>query len=93
MELVVNIPKLFRFRRHKPRTSKSRWKKAKEKQFQRKHPGAKIIEAHPKSPFMTVQYFPKTEADHKAIQDETMKLLMVAGVGAVGTAALLKALK
>jgi hypothetical protein len=75
---MINIPKIWR-KRNKPVRCHSRWRKTLQKRFKL----GKIVEARPKWPFMTVQYYPpKTEEDQKAIERENMKVWLSAiGVG------------
>lgn len=68
----MTVPKIWR-QRNKPVRCHSRWRKTLQKRFTL----GKIIEARPKQPFMTVQYYPpKTEEDQKAIERENLKVLL-----------------
>jgi hypothetical protein len=73
-----SLPKLWR-KRNKPTSCHSRWRKTLQKRFTL----GKIIEARPKQPFMTVEYYePKTEEDRQAIEHMN-RMVWLSGV-AVG---------
>ena len=72
-----SLSRMFTRRRNVPRRSKSRWFKAMEKRM----PYAKIVEAHPKSPFMTVIWRPRNEEEAKLIEEHNRRLWMSLCIG------------
>lgn len=58
----------------------------------KRYRGARIVEADPRWPFMTVQFFPKTEEERKAILEMSATNMAILGT-AVGPSLLLGALK
>lgn len=76
MNIMPAIAKIFP-QRNRPIRCKSRWRKA----LDRRNRPHKIIKADRKNPFMTIQYFYRTEEERQEI--ERRNLLMLTGLGTV----------
>lgn len=74
--LTLNLPNFYFWRRNKPVSSRSRWKKT----LIRRNRHRTIVSASPRSVFMQVIEYPKTDEDRERIAAEQMQLLMTCGV-------------
>lgn len=77
---MIGLPKFF-IRRNRPVRSKSRWRKVLDKRYRKAPVPGVIVDVDRRRPFMTVNFFPKTEEDHRWVQDFNLRTLMVAGIG------------
>ena len=73
---------LYMRRRNRPVRSKSRWRKTLEK----RNPNVEIVHADPRSPFMTVNFFPQTEEQRLEFEQRSLLALVTLGVALPMTA-------